>query len=99
MDDIITGDYLIPPLSLQALIENAIKHNHFSDKLPLSIEISIGENEISVVNAKNPKKFDIISSRIGLSNLNERYSLIVNRNITIVQNPQLFTVLLPILKS
>lgn len=99
MDDIITGDYLIPPLSLQALIENAIKHNHFSEKLPLSIEITIGENEISVVNAKNPKKFDIISSRIGLSNLNERYSLIVNRNITIVQNPQLFTVLLPILKS
>lgn len=99
MDDIITGDYLIPPLSLQALIENAIKHNHFSEKMPLSIDIVIGENEISVMNAKSPKKFDIISSRIGLSNLNERYSLIVNRNITVVQNPKLFTVLLPILKS
>jgi two-component system LytT family sensor kinase len=99
MDDIITEDYLIPPLSLQALIENAIKHNHFSDKLPLSIEITIGENEISVVNRKNLKKFDIQSSKIGLSNLNERYTLIVNRNITIIQNPDHFTVLLPILKS
>jgi sensor histidine kinase YesM len=99
MDDIITEDYLIPPLSLQALIENAIKHNHFSDKTPLSIEITIGENEISVVNQKNLKKFDIQSSKIGLSNLNERYALIVNRNITIIQNPYHFTVLLPILKS
>ncbi len=99
MDDIITEDYLIPPLSLQALIENAIKHNHFSDKSPLAIEITIGENEISVVNRKNLKKFDIQSSKIGLSNLNDRYSLIVNRSITIIQNPDLFTVLLPILKS
>jgi sensor histidine kinase YesM len=99
MDDIVTEDYLIPPLSLQALIENAIKHNHFSEKTPLSIEITINENEISVVNRKNLKKFDIQSSKIGLSNLNERYSLIVNRNITIIQNPEHFTVLLPILKS
>lgn len=99
MDDIVAEDYLIPPLSLQALIENAIKHNHFSDTAPLSIEITIGESEISVVNRKNLKKFDIQSSRIGLSNLNERYSLIVNRNITIIQNPDHFTVLLPILKS
>jgi sensor histidine kinase YesM len=99
MDDIVTEDYLIPPLSLQALIENAIKHNHFSDKTPLHIEIRIAENEISVVNRKNLKKFDIQSSKIGLSNLNERYALIVNRNITIIQNPDHFTVLLPILKS
>jgi sensor histidine kinase YesM len=99
MDDIITEDYLIPPLSLQALIENAIKHNHFSEKTPLCIEITICEHEIQVVNLKNLKKFDIQSSRIGLSNLNERYSLIVNRHITILQNPERFTVLLPILKS
>ena len=99
MDDIVTEDYLIPPLSLQALIENAIKHNHFSDKIPLTIEITIAEQEIQVVNRKNLKKFDIQSSKIGLANLNERYSLIVNRHITILQNPERFTVLLPILKS
>lgn len=99
MDDIVTEHYLIPPLSLQALIENAIKHNHFSEKTPLHIEITIAEDEIRVVNRKNLKKFDIQSSKIGLANLDERYSLIVNRNITIVQHPELFTVLLPILKS
>jgi sensor histidine kinase YesM len=99
MDDIITEDYLIPPLSLQGLIENAIKHNHFSEKLPLTIEIMIGANGISVVNRKNLKKFDIQSSRIGLSNLNERYSLIVNKGITIDQSPETFSVSLPLLKS
>jgi two-component system LytT family sensor kinase len=65
----------------------------------LAVEITIGEQGINVVNRKNLKKFDIQSSRIGLSNLNERYSLIVNRGITIVQNPETFSVLLPILKS
>ncbi|MBV9988258.1 MAG: histidine kinase [Chitinophagaceae bacterium] len=99
MDDIITEDYLIPPLSLQSLIENAIKHNHFSDKLPLAVEITIAEEGISVENRKNLKKFDIQSSKIGLSNLNERYSLIVNRGITIIQNTEIFSVRLPILKS
>ena len=99
MDSISMEDYMLPPLSLQTLIENAIKHNHFSDKNPLEIEITITSNEVSVVNRKNTKKFDIQSSRIGLSNLNERYSLIVNRNIEIHQTPELFTVLLPILKS
>jgi len=99
MDNIITEDYLIPPLSLQALIENAIKHNHFSEKIPLAIEITIAEDEIKVVNQKNVKKYDIQSSKIGLSNLDERYSLIVNKNISIIQTQDIFTVLLPILKS
>ncbi len=97
MDNIISEDYLIPPLSLQALIENAIKHNHFSEKIPLLIEITILEDEIRVVNKKYIKKYAIHSSKIGLSNLDERYSLIINKNISVIQTQDVFTVLLPIL--
>lgn len=99
MDNVAVEDYLIPPLSLQALIENAIKHNHFSESKHLEIQITITDEGISVVNRKNLKKFDIQSSKIGLSNLNERYGLIVNRQISISQTPESFTVVLPILKS
>ena len=99
MDSVSIEHYSIPPLSLQALIENAIKHNHFSEKMNLTIEITISENEIKVLNLKNNKKFDIQSSQIGLANLNERYSLIVNKDITILQTPEYFKVLLPIVKS
>ncbi|HTE10481.1 MAG TPA: histidine kinase [Chitinophagaceae bacterium] len=99
MDNVSIENYSIPPLSLQALIENAIKHNYFSEKINLSIEITISEDEIRVVNHKNIKKYDIQSSRIGLANLNERYSLIVNKDIIVSQTPDFFTVLLPVIKS
>lgn len=99
MDNIAVDDYLIPPLSLQTLIENAIKHNHFSEKIPLEILITITENHIHVLNKKNLKKFDIHSSRIGLSNLNERYKLIVNQSIRIEQSDEMFSVYLPTLQS
>lgn len=98
MNDIMAEKYLIPPLSLQALIENAIKHNHFSDLRPLNIEITITENATIVTNNKTGKEFTVQSSQIGLLNLNERYKLIVNKSIVITQDQHHFTVELPILK-
>jgi sensor histidine kinase YesM len=99
MDDISGETNFLPPLSLQTLIENAIKHNHFSEKHPLQINITISSNEVKVVNNKSIKKFEIQSSKIGLVNLNERYKLTVNQHISIPQDPEHFTVLLPLLKT
>ncbi|MDP4149965.1 MAG: histidine kinase [Bacteroidota bacterium] len=96
--DLSSEDYLIPPISVQALIENAIKHNEFNDRLPLTINISISSNYVIVRNIINPKNYAAPTSKIGLGNLDNRYKLITKRNIIIENNFKSFTVKLPIIK-
>ncbi len=98
-DDIITENYMLPPLSVQILIENAIKHNHFTEKVPLDIKVSVIPDKVTVINNRNIKQFEIQSSQIGLKNLAERYMLITGNNITIKDEKNSFTVVLPLLKS
>ncbi len=99
IDDIVSENYLLPPLSIQMLIENAIKHNHFTEKLPLTIEINIIKESVTVTNNRNVKQFEIQSSQIGLKNLSERYNLITGKSINIASSKESFKVILPILKS
>src|SRR6204780_425241 len=51
--DLGSENYLIPPISLQALVENAIKHNEFSEKKPLTINVSISADYVIVRNIMN----------------------------------------------
>ena len=99
IDNIASENYLLPPLSVQMLIENAIKHNHFTEKLPLNIEINIIKESVTVTNNRHVKQFEIQSSQIGLKNLSERYQLITGNSISITDCKESFTVVLPILKS
>lgn len=87
---------LIPPISLQTLIENAIKHNEFDDNSPLVISVCVSANQIIVSNRIKHKNLLQSSSKIGLSNLSNRYMLITGRSISIDAN-QYFTVKLPII--
>lgn len=90
----------ILPCALQILVENAIKHNAFSDSNPLNIKISINEENIYVVNTKSPAKIPPhYSTKIGLSNLKARYELVCKKAITIESNRKYFVVRLPLLKS
>jgi sensor histidine kinase YesM len=89
----------ILPCTLQILVENAIKHNNFSEAHPLSIKISINEENIYVVNTKSPAKIPHYSTKIGLSNLKARYELICNKQITVESGRNYFVVKLPLLKS
>jgi len=98
INDLAAEDFLIPPISLQTLVENAIKHNEFTDSNPLTINVSVSSNYVIIRNAVKPKMYANATSKIGLNNLDNRYKLITNRNIIIENNFKFFTVKLPILK-
>ena len=93
-----TEDFLIPPISLQTLVENAIKHNEFDEINPLDIKVTVNTNYIVVRNQVKPKQQYTPSNKIGLNNLDNRYKLITRKNIVIENNHRFFTVKLPILK-
>ncbi len=88
----------IPPCSLQILLENAIKHNSFSDEEPLQIIISLNGQYIKVMNRMRPKPYMIDSTRIGLNNLNARYKLLFDKEIIIHPGKENFTVKLPVIR-
>jgi sensor histidine kinase YesM len=98
INDLAAEDFLIPPISMQALVENAIKHNDFNDASPLTINVTISSNYIVVRNPVKPKAYMMQTSKIGLSNLDNRYKLITKKNIIIENNPGFFSVRLPVLK-
>lgn len=90
--------YLVPPISLQILAENAIKHNEFSEAIPLVFKIEIKNEGLVIHNPVRKKSLRRASSKIGLQNLKERYKLITNQEITIKEEEKDFTVILPVLK-
>ncbi len=89
---------MIPPCALQVLIENAIKHNEFTDDNPLSIKISMNGQYIRVTNNAKPKPYAINSTGIGLKNLSSRYRIITRKNIEIEKGHDSFTVKLPLIR-
>ncbi|AZQ61068.1 hypothetical protein EI427_02195 [Flammeovirga pectinis] len=90
---------ILPPASIQILIENAVKHNKFSIKKPLIIDVISDGNIIQVCNTYDKKELDENSTGMGLSNINKRYQLIANQNITIEKNKTIFIVSLPALSQ
>jgi sensor histidine kinase YesM len=98
VDEKETEHYLIPPISLQILAENAIKHNEFSETLPLCIRIRLINDELVIHNTVRKKNLRKPSSGIGLQNLQERYRLTTSKEVIIKEEETDFTVILPILK-
>jgi len=95
--DVKTENFLIPPISLQLLVENAIKHNEFSDESPMNIFIQVNNNYVTVKNKIIPKKYFIPSSKIGLHNLSNRYRILTKKEIIIEADTGYFIVKLPLL--
>lgn len=69
----------IPPLSLQILLENAIKHNISNDSKPLYIDIFCENDFLIVKNNFQPKVSSPISTKLGLKNITKRYSMLLKK--------------------
>ena len=89
-------DYKLPAISLQPLIGNAVKHNTISSRQLFTVRIYTEEGYLVVANEKRPMLEPNPGTGIGLSNLNTRYQLLLNREIEIVDNEKEFVVRLPL---
>lgn len=88
----------IIPVSLQLLVENALKHNTKSKEKPLKIRISLRNENIVVSNPIQKKTILESSTQIGLSNLNDRTKIMLGKELEISHENNSFTVQLPIQK-
>ncbi len=87
----------IPPLTLQMLIENAVKHNSFDRNSPLEIKIYQLHDRIIVENKLQPVIRQEESGLIGLRNLKERYLFLSGQEVEVKKTETRFMVLLPLI--
>ncbi|MGK0414081.1 MAG: two-component system LytT family sensor kinase [Polaribacter sp.] len=96
--DVISDTELkIVPLSLQLLLENAVKHNVVSPSKPLRINIYQEDRYLIIENNINPKEAIGKSTKVGLQNIVDRYGLITQKGVKIENNNKTFKVSLPLL--
>lgn len=88
----------VPPMSIQMLLENAVKHNEISNAHPMNIDISYKEEYIYLRNNLKLKDQHADISGIGLENIKSRYSILTDRSVQIVKTDHEFVVGLPILQ-
>ena len=86
----------IPPLTMQLLVENAVKHNVISTSNPLKVNVSVVENELRVLNNMTETPVQTASHGVGLDNIKKRYAYFTKEEIRIVDDDY-FEVRLPIL--
>ncbi len=91
------SEFRLPPLTLQILLENALKHNIVSTGHPLHIRIGIEDNYLVVANNIQLRK-STYSTGLGLENIKMRYSFLTGQKVTVITDDNRFVVKVPLLK-
>jgi two-component system LytT family sensor kinase len=90
---------LLPPMALQILLENAIKHNEISKAMPLTVHIKTIDGTLEVSNNLQLRTQSEASSKTGLKNINERYKYFTNKTVDVIEDNHSFKVRIPLLHS
>jgi two-component system, LytTR family, sensor kinase len=88
---------LVVPMSLQIILENALKHNEVSSHKPLIISIHRNGSLLTIENNLQPKKTIVTATGIGLNTIDRRYKHITQRGIDIYKDNSVFRVTIPII--
>ena len=92
-----TMETLIPPFTLQLLVENCLKHNVVSTERPLHIRIYEENEQIAVENQIQQKRGDNNSLGVGLKNIDLRYHHLINQHVNIFSDQKTFKINLPLI--
>jgi sensor histidine kinase YesM len=93
------GDYYVAPLTIQILLENAIKHNVISDDKPLIIELYNEDSYIVIENNLQKKKIIESKEKIGLNNIRSRYEVLSDKPVIVEEADKKFKVKVPLIYS
>ncbi len=92
--------YYVVPLALQLLIENAIKHNTFSKKSPLKIEMFIDKNNyLNIINNLQNRESQMNSTGVGVVNISKRYSLLTEKEPVFEMTNKEFIAKIPLISN
>lgn len=92
-------DKLIIPMSLQLLLENAVKHNVISKAKQLRVEVTTENGHLMVSNKIQPKSTQLPTTKLGLKNIDRRYTLISNKQVVVSNDKDYFIVKIPLLRK
>lgn len=88
---------MLPPMGVQLLIENAVKHNEISNRHPFAVHIVAKDGWLVVSNLLQPKRVRTSGTRVGLDNLAKRYQLLFHKSIEVKEEQNCFIVKLPLI--